>query len=105
MGDLMSKRPKSLSKRRLERGDEQVPTSSVSIREIMTSPKFAQGVADVRAGKPFPLDYDEWADQDDTWSYERGRHWAAAVPRSVPLQRDGKVTGEAIHWFVKMDIL
>jgi hypothetical protein len=75
----------------------QVPTSKVTVKAIMVSPLFARGVADVRAGKGFPSDYDEWS--DDLWAYERGRAWATAAPRGVPLMRNGEISIEALRWW------
>jgi hypothetical protein len=34
---------------------------------------------------------------------ERGRAWAALTPRNIALKRGGKVTGEAIRWFDRVD--
>jgi hypothetical protein len=69
---------------RIERTDkQQLPTVTVSIEKIMALPWFAQGVADARAKRPFPRDYDTWAHEDKSWSYERGRFWGSSVPRSV----------------------
>jgi hypothetical protein len=40
------------------RDEQQIPTVPVGIKTIMASPRFAQGVADARARKSFPTDYD-----------------------------------------------
>ena len=85
---------------RLRDGD-QIPTQPVTIREIMSDPKFACGVTDVRAGRGYAIDYEEWEATNDQWSYERGRFWGRLVPRSVVLKRDGQVTAEAIDWYLK----
>jgi hypothetical protein len=87
------------SEYRLRDGD-QIPTRLVTIREIMSDPKFACGVTDVRAGRGYPTDYNEW--KRHQWSYERGRFWGLLVPRNVVLKRDGKVTDEAIEWYQKI---
>lgn len=76
---------------------KQIPTATVSIETIMQSPLFEAGVRDARAGRGFPLNYDEL--DDPLWAYERGRQWAGLVPRSVPVKVNGKVTREAIAWF------
>jgi hypothetical protein len=81
---------------------EQIPTIPVSDLEIMTSRWFALGVADGRANRPFPADYDAWSAQDRLWSYERGRLWGRAVPRSVQLKSGGRVTAQAIAWFKRL---
>jgi hypothetical protein len=65
----------------------------------MSSLKFALGVADVRAGRSFPANYDDWGKGDDVWGYERGRMWARLTPRNVPLKVNGRVTEEAIRWY------
>jgi hypothetical protein len=57
----------------------------------MSSLKFALGVADVRAGRSFPANYDDWGKGDDVWGYERGRMWARLTPRRAahfPLEFD-----------------
>jgi hypothetical protein len=81
---------------RLRDGD-QVPTKTVSIEEIMSDPKFAQGVADVRAGCGYPEDYDCWGHTNSAWCYERGRQWAQLAPRNVPLKTNGKISPRALH--------
>jgi hypothetical protein len=78
---------------------EQIPTFRASFRWIMTSRKFGLGVDDVRAGRPFPLDYDLWCNSDDQWNYERGRQWATLTPHDVPVKINGKVNPEALEWF------
>jgi hypothetical protein len=104
IGDPMTKtRKRKHTERAAER--QQIPTAMVSVEEIMASPRFARGVVDARAGRPFPADYDTWSRDDKSWSYERGRAWAVSVPRNVLLKREGKITDEAIRWFIKMDIL
>ena len=73
----------------------------------MSQPSFALGVRDARAGRGYHSKYERW-DGDKQWSYERGRHWALLVPRSVQLRRnDGKLSTEAVRWFEKFsdDIL
>jgi hypothetical protein len=87
---------------RLREGD-QIPTRSITIREIMSSAEFAFGVADCRAGRQYRTAYDRW-DGGEQWHYERGRQWARIAPRSVALKRDGKVTDAAMRWY-KDDIL
>jgi hypothetical protein len=86
---------------RLRDGD-QVPTRPTTVEEIMSWPTFALGVADVRAGREFRAAYESWADTNDRWNYERGRAWACVTQRNVVLKRNGKVTDEAIRWFVKL---
>jgi hypothetical protein len=87
---------------RLRDGD-QIPTPVTTLREIMSSPTFALGVEDVRAGRGFRDGYDEWSDTNNRWFYECGRQWAQQAP--VALKRDGKVTEEAVRWFNRASIL
>jgi len=35
----------------------------------------------------------------------RGRQWAAMAPRSIVLKRNGKITNEALNWFLRGDII
>ena len=87
------------------REGDQVPTRTVSLWEIMSDPKFAQGVADVRAKRPFPADLDEWGGHD-AWCYERGRQWATAAPRKLRLKsEDGFITEAAMNWYRRAEIL
>jgi hypothetical protein len=74
---------------------EQVPTCSVSAARIMSSREFAQGVADVRAGRPPQFDKGDW----EQWQYERGRLFAALAPRSVPLKINGRLNSSALALF------
>jgi hypothetical protein len=84
---------------------DQVPTRPVTIAEIMSAPRFAQGVADQRAGRPYPNDYDCWKHTNDRWDYSRGRQWAAAAPRSVALKVNGKISTVAKRWYARGEIL
>jgi len=52
------KRAKPISRYRLRDGD-QIPTHHVTVMEIMSSPTFALGVDDVRAGWGYHPDYDK----------------------------------------------
>ena len=83
----------------------QVPTRLTSLDEIMGAPRFAQGVADQRAGRPYPNDHDCWSDTNDRWDYSRGRQWAAAAPRSVALKVSGKISTAAKRWYARAEIL
>jgi hypothetical protein len=58
-------------------GREQADIQNVTPRQIMASADFAQGVIDVRTGKPTRFD-----SFDDDWAYERGRQWALIAPMS-----------------------
>ena len=76
----------------------QVPTSDTTIEEVMSSPYFALGVADQRAGRGYRSAYTTWKGNDQ-WNYDRGRVWAVLAPRSVALTRDGKLNPAAIVYF------
>jgi hypothetical protein len=74
---------------------EQIATQRVTTRRIMGSCAFAEGVRDVRAGKPTRFD----SFGDDDWDYERGRLWALVAPMSMPLRLDRKLNPEAVWLF------
>jgi hypothetical protein len=78
----------------------QVPTRPTTIPAIMQTPTFALGVADARAGRAFHPDTDLWH-PNDCWAYERGRAWAVLTPANVKFKRGGKITNEAIKWFMQ----
>jgi hypothetical protein len=80
---------------------EQISTTWTAIQWIMSDPAFEFGVRDIRAGRPFPGDFDDW-DTNRQWNYERGRAFAKLVPRSVVLRRGGRLTQEAIDWFIRV---
>jgi hypothetical protein len=71
----MTSAPKRYKQRR-DRERDQVNTLICSAADIVHSPHFAIGVADLRAGAP-PR-FDEM--QDGYWAYERGRQWAVLAP-------------------------
>ena len=68
--------PPKRHKQRRDPDREQVNTLSCNAADIVYSPHFAIGVADLRAGAP-PR-FDEM--QDEYWGYERGRQWAVLAP-------------------------
>jgi hypothetical protein len=88
-----------MARGRKEQG--QVPTDGVSIQWILSDPAFERGVRDIRAGRLFPGDFDDW-DTNTQWNYERGRAFAKLVPRSVALKREGRLTEEAVSWFARV---
>ena len=91
------KRAKPLHQYRLRPG-AQIPTRRTTLREIMSDPKFALGVADARAGRGYPPTYDTWADTNDRWTYERGRQWAQIAPHGLPLKINGKLNPQALRY-------
>lgn len=60
----------------------------------MRHPHFAQGFADIRAGKPFADNVD-----DDYWAYERGRLFGAIAPLSMPLFHGKALNPKAVALF------
>jgi hypothetical protein len=84
-----------------ERSDKQIETHPVSVRWIMSDPAFERGVRDARAKRGFPADFDTW-ETNPAWNYERGRIWGKRVPTSVVFKRDGRVTTEAVAWYVRL---
>jgi hypothetical protein len=82
---------------------EQVRTITVSALKIMSTREFALGVEDGRddegRGCGYPAEYDDW-DVNGQWNYERGRQWALQAPSTVALTRNGRVTAEALRWFI-----
>ena len=101
-----------MTRRRLER---QGPTVSTTAERVMSDPAFTRGVADYRAGRP--PNYDAFNFTQGTneasatslinahWNYERGRHWAAVVPRHLPLKIGGRLNPEAIRLFRRDDFV
>jgi len=76
---------------------EQAPTRRTSVTAILASKEFAEGVRDVRLGRPPRYD-DPVA---SSWNYERGRQWALLAPLSMPLKIGGKVNREAAFLFLR----
>jgi hypothetical protein len=66
---------------------DQVPTRAVRTEWIIGRAAFRSGVEDVRAGRA-PR-FDDFND-NDAWSYERGRLFAVLAPVSMPLKIDGE---------------
>lgn len=65
-----------------QRCAQQVPEVLVSILDVMSSREFAEGVADVRAGRRPRFD-EVW--DGCAWDYERGRQFGVIAPRSLPI--------------------
>ena len=78
---------------------EQIDTTPTTTREIMGSVGFAAGVHDVRGGRPARFDAFVVFENDNLWSYERGRLWAYLAPMSMPLYIRGKLNREAVRLF------
>ena len=72
----------------------QVRTSCTALTTIMRHPNFAQGFAEIRAGKPFdPNVY------DDYWAYERGRLFGAIAPLAMELRHGKALNPKAVALF------
>jgi hypothetical protein len=86
-----------------ERDRDQVETIPVSIREFMSRPAFALGVADVRAGQRPRREVEAWTDTNQQWAYERGRQFGVLAPRTMPLRIGGKLNREAVRLFERFN--
>jgi hypothetical protein len=73
----------------------QADTVACTIEGIMRSTAFAEGVSDVRAGRPPRFD------ELDTWDYERGRLWATLAPMSMPLRIGSRLNPKAVRLFYR----
>lgn len=73
---------------------KQVKTRSCRSESIMRHPHFANGLDDIRAGRPFA---DHIA--DEFWAYERGRLFGAIAPISMPLFINGRLNLKAVRLF------
>jgi hypothetical protein len=76
----------------------QIRVFPTTVWKIMSSPHFALGASDRRAGRGYPAAYAAWR-TNDQWDYERGRAWAVSAPRSIELRRGGKLNPEAVRWY------
>jgi hypothetical protein len=76
-------------------------TTPASTRWILSQPTFERRLADARANRGFPQEYDLW-DTNDQWNYERGRHLAVVAPANVPLRIKGKINPRAIELFDRL---
>jgi hypothetical protein len=72
----------------------QAETCQTSVRKIMACAEFARGVADVRAGRPPRFD------AENSWEYERGRQWAVAAPKTMPVKIGRRINPRAFAVFV-----
>ena len=74
---------------------KQVITSSVSLRTIMKTALFNQGVKEARQGKPF--NYDAGKTLNEQWAYERGRLFGMRFKQGDVKDNRGGVTREAMR--------
>jgi hypothetical protein len=102
--------------RRYQRDADQTRTVGVSLKDIMLTDEFRQGVADVRAGRPprYDLDaselmpgepgksgFDIKSITNRQWNYERGRHFGTVAPRDlvVILPRAKRLNLKAVEFY------
>jgi hypothetical protein len=72
-------------------------TCPTSRWRIMRDEHFALGVDDARAGRPYPLEYEDW-EMNSQWNYERGRAFGIIAPRDLILKKHGRLTRRALRW-------
>jgi hypothetical protein len=70
----------------------QAPLTPITLKQIVRSKEFNEGVADVRSGRAPRFD-DPIADD---FNYERGRQWALLAPMRMPAKIGGKANPEAV---------
>jgi hypothetical protein len=68
---------------------KQAETKATSIKTIMRDPWFQYGLDEIRGGKAFNP-------ESDQWGYERGRLFGALAPLNMPLKIDGKINPQAL---------
>ena len=78
--------------------DSVVPTRSVTVRAIIRSKTFNEGVSDVRRGRAPRFEREDF-------EYERGRQWATVAPMSMPTMINGKVNPAAMSLFFEVPII
>jgi hypothetical protein len=78
MTDLKRKAPK------------QAETKAASVKTIMRDPWFQYGLDEIRSGKAFNP-------ESDQWGYERGRLFGTLAPLNMPLKIDGKINPQALR--------
>jgi hypothetical protein len=74
------------------RAPKQAETSPITLKQILGSRAFADGVRDVREGRPTQFD----GKYANNWEYERGRQWGAAAPMGMPLRVGRKLNPAAL---------
>jgi hypothetical protein len=101
--------------RTYRRDEDQVRTVRVSIKDIMLTKEFRQGVADVRAGRPprydgdfelMPLELPPPGSDPNClinrqWHYERGRQFGIVAPGNlnVILPRAKRLNPKAVDFY------
>jgi hypothetical protein len=84
----------------MKRHREQTETRHCSVGTILRRPEFAQGLADIRAGKsPNSTLID--ANSGGYWAYERGRLVGALMPLDWPLYIDGRPNPKVVELFLR----
>jgi hypothetical protein len=69
---------------------EQADTCFVTTASIVGSKAFARGFAEVREGRPFDPNYNDW-------DYERGRCFGFIAPLGMPLRIGSKLNPKALR--------
>ena len=80
-------------------------TSNTTIRSVVASKAFNDGVRDIRKGKTINYDYSQ--DINKQWNYERGRQFALAYDGDVKEGRhiNYKAILAAVNLFMHRAIL
>ena len=79
---------------------EQTETRDCLLGVILRSPEFAQGLADIRAGKsPDSISID--ANRSAYWAYKCGRQLGALMPLDWPLYIDGRLNSKVVELFLR----
>jgi hypothetical protein len=80
----------------------QCNTRSTTFKSIINQHFFTKGVKDHMAGLGWDPDYDKWPHMQGRkyasaqWSYERGRHFAAATQCKIPTKLGHTVNPAAV---------
>jgi hypothetical protein len=77
-----------------KQAQKQVETVRVTVQSIMRTCEFARGFGDARKGLPF--DWRIGAENDEDWSYERGRLLAHIAPLNMPPRIGSKLNPKAV---------
>ena len=79
---------------------EQTETRYCVVGPILRSPEFAQGLADVRAGRS-PNSTLIHANRSGHWAYKRGRSLGAIMPLDWPLYIHGRLNPKVVELFLR----
>lgn len=79
---------------------DQEETRYCVVGPILRSPEFAQGLADIRAGKS-PNSTLIGANRSGAWAYECGRSLGTMMPLDWPIYIDGRLNPKVIELFLR----